>query len=274
MEFTIATLGVILIIAAIALVLIVLLSKKTLKGTFLSNPVMALGVAVVLACLGWYVGGVTEIQNYITPAAEYVPYVPTTPATGYGEATFTVTATVPAGMNNPGLTIASGSTEFALPFVARQAVTGVDRVNTSTNISWKQPWINFTITPVPWTGATADDLATIYFEVSDPEATVVTDDGDYHVFTLTSGERQIKWRQVGTETIQYESGSVSTLITTTTRLQLNMTFLHNASLVHVDDCWSTAISPSPITITFHNAANTWSKVYTMNVFCTDIYVGA
>jgi hypothetical protein len=255
---TLEMIGILCIAIAVILVLVLLVSKKTLKGTPLANPMMALIVAVILGVVGWFpLGGGDAINELITPeATAYVPYTPTTPTSTYVSATFDIT---PTAQGNSGFTLDSTHTIFSLPIIAYYDTNVIAE---SDNTTWVDADMVFTVRPIPWSGADNDDLATIFYEFSDPELTVDTT-GTYYVFTKTGGERQITWFAYGS-TLEYVSGSHTMLLTDSATIFCNTSLIQD-SVSRIENLYD----PLTCYVTFYNAARTWSKTYSLNMFLID-----
>jgi len=122
--------------------------------------------------------------------------------------------------------------------------------------------MNFTVTPIPPTGANADDLATIYFE-SDYN---IKYNGEY-VFVSDGNEETffVNWTRVGdtTDATSWDhSGQDTMLLTEDNTYQIAYRF--QSGLDHFCEEISTVGETCTWTITFHNADWSWSKVYTVN----------
>jgi len=253
-------LGVALVcIGIVAVVYSLLKAKKPMQG--LMKPIAILGI--VGALVGWFGLGAQAgfeelISGTTTPPASYTP---TTPATSYEYASFDIT---PAA-GNTGLNISADLHTFSLAYKAWQG--SYDTIQSTQNGTQKKAGINFTIMPVPWAGATTEDLATIYFEVTNPDQTVdVASTGStYYMFTKSGSYRQVIWKTMGTNVVNYVEGSTSMELTGNATLWLH--FTHNSdSLSRVESSYS----PITIYITLHNGDNSWSEDYELDYFAISI----
>lgn len=122
--------------------------------------------------------------------------------------------------------------------------------------------INFTATPIPPTGANADDLATIYFE-SDYN---IKHESEY-VFKTNGAETIFfaNWTRVGTvgDAPSWDhSGQDTMLLTEDETYQIAYGF--NGGENALGNVFKTVGETITWHITFHNADWSWSKVYTVN----------
>lgn len=159
--------------------------------------------------------------------------------------TFDITPSVSAS----GATLGSSETQFTVPAMAN---TTSHVVYETDNTTWVNPAFSFLVRPIVPAGMTADDLGTIYYEVTNPELT--TDDGTdtYKLFTKSSGNRQLIWTGDGT---QYVEGTSTMLMTENVTLLLTMT-CSSDSFSRVENTFD------PITayIKFSNGCG-WSQTY-------------
>jgi hypothetical protein len=207
-----------LFVVGIALAATAFLKKSPLKGV---NPVIAVVVGVCLVIPGYFYG----VQ----------PYFATDDAAG-GETTGTIVVTTPdeevtyptfdiqpsaANTTQPAV-LSSGEDGFTLPFIANTTQHDIYKED---NTSWCDPEVQFCITPIPFAGATQDDLATIYFEVVEPDLEVdAASSGPYYLFVKTGGKRQLEWHSVNGAVGAniFISGSDTMLMTGNQSMQLLM----------------------------------------------------
>jgi len=244
--------GIILIIAGIFMKAKV--KKVTGVGMF-----GAIIIGAVLAGAGYYFGGDAIIENWQSggeppSGGQYIPYTPTETI---HDAEFTIT---PTAQGNSGFTIDSAKTIFSCPAIANTTAHTLDEAD---NTTWVDPDMKFVVVPIAYAGADALDLATCFFEFNDPDALVNTATSNYYVFTKSGGYRQIEWNVMPAATYghQYVSGSQSTLLTTPFTVFCNMS-INQDSVSRIENVYD----PVTMSLTFHNAANTWSKTYTMSLF--------
>lgn len=154
---------------------------------------------------------------------------------------------------------------FTLPFVANTTQHDIYQGNGSATsgagTSWWDPKVQFDVSPVPFAGANADDLATIFFEILEPELEVdAASSGPYYTFVKTGGKRQIEWTTAGSSsTIDYTSGSRTMLMTGNVSLQLTLE-LDEASLSRMQTTYDT--------MTFHakfSNGGGWSETFTFTL---------
>lgn len=185
-----------------------------LKGI---NPVVAGVIGVVLIIPGFYFGVMPYIEVDAEPAEPQTIIIDDS-----GGAVTYPTFEIQAGVANTTqpCVLSSGDDGFTAPYIANTTQHDIYKED---NTSWMDPRIEFSITPIPFAGATQDDLATVYFEFLEPEAEVdAASSGPYYLFVKTSGKRQIEWRTANAAIgeIIYVSGSDTMLMTGNQTMQL------------------------------------------------------
>ena len=111
---------------------------------------------------------------------------------------------------------------------------------------------------------TADDLATIYYEVTNPEVTTSDGTDTYKMFTKSSGNRQLIWTGDGTE---YVDGSSTMLMTENVTLLLTLTYSQD-SYSRIENTYD----PVMTYIKFSNGCG-WSQTYEVDSMLTVSYTG-
>ncbi len=152
-------------------------------------------------------------------------------STAVMDATETI-LTVPLTVN-----LGTGSAEFACNYTA----------------------MNFSVTPIPPTGANADDLATIYFE-SDYNMKyageyVLDHDGNEETFDAT-------WIRCGADTTTWEHNGQDTMLFTDSAVYQLWYELNSGSTELTEDLQTVGETVS-WSATLHNADWSWSQVYTI-----------
>lgn len=214
------------------------------------NPWTAIIVVAVL-----FAGSLFGIFYMYPPGSGDVNVEVETPPAGetilqYPEFTVTPSAVITGGYNVD-TTLNTAKTMFTVPGLAWTTSNALKELD---NTTWEDPRLSFDIIPVPYAGADADDLATIYFEVSNYDARIEADDDNYRLITKSSGEYQVIWTE-GSNT-WYVEGSKTMLLTGNETITLDFDVNQGGmSRMDVND-------PIDLTITFHNGDWSWSKSYT------------
>jgi hypothetical protein len=202
----------IVFVLGLALIFAALARKQAgpLKGI---PPVVAGVVGVCLVIPGFFYG--------------VLPYLPETEGTttvvvdDTGDVVYPTFEVTPAVANTTQpAQLSSGQDGFTLPFIANTTQHDIYKED---NTSWMDPEIQFAIKPIPFAGATQDDLATIYYEVVEPEYDIdAATAGPYYLFVKTSGNRQIEWHSVNgaVGANEFVSGSATMLMTGNETMQL------------------------------------------------------
>lgn len=259
---TMVILGMLAFIAGLALIIITISKKSPIKG----NPAIPVIVGVGLV-VGGYIYGV---DPYLAEDDEGTTPVTVTVDTGGADAvpsfdidpTALTTAASMVGTSDGAIATTawnSAETVLTIPVTVSNTNSGVHAA-----FGANETGSNFSITPVPPTGSNADDLATIYFEtefdMQHEGEDILKDNGNgiYEAnFSIGNDDATgfTRW---------HHSGSTTTLLTTTTNLQLvygldgGGEFAEKFQTVGESVTW---------TITFHNADWSWSEVYTVNCIC-------
>ena len=171
----------------------------------------------------------------------------------YPEFDITPTANTASGYN-PDTTINSAKTMFTVP--AKKNTTG-NNICELDGTTWENPRFNFSIVPVPFAGADADDLATCYYTSSNYDAYVYASDQSYRLITKTSGEFQVIWTDEDSN-VAYVDGSITNLMTASETITLDFT-VNTGGMGRMD-----INDPIDITLTFYNGDWSWSKSYTVS----------
>jgi hypothetical protein len=255
----------IVLIAGAVLVLMALVYKKGLKKLGpLNNPVWAFVVGIVLVGAGAMYGGWDYISDFIEDEAPTGGITPG-PSSGYQYATWDITpSAIITGGYNVDATLNSAKTVFTVPAMAN--LTGASEVLVELdNTTWENPRMQFVLKPLPWAGADADDLATIYFEVNNPDLTIETSTtGNYYLLTKTGGNRQAIWTVSGLTS--YVEGSHTVLLTGNATITLDLT-VNQDSAGRIENTYD----PITLSITFHNGDWSWSKSYNIDFMLTNTW---
>jgi len=152
----------------------------------------------------------------------------------------------------------SDETGFTVPYVANTTQHDIYQQDAST--SWYDPEIEFHIVPIPFAGASQDDLATIYYEFLEPDYEVeAATSGPYFMFVKTSGKRQLDWHVAGGAVNEWVEGTQTMLMTENVTMQCYMEF-DEASLSRAQ----TAYDAMTIHIKFTNGGS-WSETFDVDV---------
>lgn len=172
-----------------------------------------------------------------------------------------------AGSYNPDTTLNAAKTVFSCPAMANRTASSYTLV-TLANGTYYYPRFQFLVKPLAWAGATADDLATIYYKITNPDETItVSSSGStYYICTMTGGNRQWIWS--GDPGTSYVTGAHSMLLTNTSTIYLTCTLTQN-SVARIENTYD----PIVIGIEFYNAGS-WSVSYDMSIFLTNYWTWA
>lgn len=237
------TIGWILVVVGIGLAIGLAATKKTFGVHPAILGVVIAGLIIGPFAMGWATlpageGGQTDI-TIVEPTRDTV--YPT-----FDIALAVANTTQPAVLND-------GETGYTIPFIANS--TQHDIYQSDNVTQWSDPFLQFNIQPVPFAGATQDDLATIYFEVLDPDEEVdAASSGPYYLFVKSQAKRQLEWRVAGSATFDWIDGSYTMLMTDNVSLQLYIE-ADEGSLSRTQ----TAFSPITTQIKFTNGG-TWSQM--------------
>ena len=219
------------------------------------NPVWAGVIGVLLIIPGFFYGVMPmmpEMSSDINVDVEVPDTTPPSQILQYPE--FDVTPSAVVVTYNSDTTLNSGKTMFTVPALARTVTHAITHLDNTT--AWADPRLQFDIIPVPYTGADADDLATIYFTVSNYDARIDADDDTYRLITKSSGEYQVIWTE-GSST-WYVEGSKTMLLTGNATIYLDFDVNQGGmSRMDIND-------PIDLTVTFYNGDWSWSKSYTVS----------
>jgi len=164
-------------------------------------------------------------------------------------ATFSIT---PAATTNCVLNV--DKTGFMVAATANTTAHTLKRSDNST--SWASPVATFGIVPIP-PSVTFDSTTgcTIDYTISPADISVdISSGGNYKMFTLSGGNRQLIWADGSTLT--YVTGSKSILLTNAST-SFTLTFTVNQdSMSRIENTYS----PLSVYVTFSNGAG-WSQVY-------------
>lgn len=231
-----------LITALFLVIIIAAVAAYFLKGMIKMKPAATfLLVAVLIGALFQFGGYADFTTGWGTG---------TTPATTTGCATFDIedpTITASAGAYNDGSII--------IPFQANSTAHGVREAD---NTTWVDPVIEFSMEPVVPTGATNDDLFTVYAEVTNPDQNVYS--GDHDLITYSASEWQAYFSEDGVGTYYVDT---SESLTGTG----NITFILT---LDVDQTGLSYIGSSGDSVTIHvrfyNNCG-WSETFDVEFYC-------
>lgn len=249
-------LGIILVIGALFFRQIL----KEFKIPALKNPIFAIFAGIILIAIGFWGGAYTEVEAWVggfgTAAAD-------DETAAYDYASFEITPTAVVTSYNPDLSLNSAKTIFTCPAMANTTAHTLVEID---NTTWENPRMHFVLKPIPWGGADADDLATVYFKVDNPDLTIDTStSGNYYLVTKSGGNRQCIWNDGSTT--NYVSGSTTMLLTQSTNVTLDLT-INQDSASRIENTYD----PVSVTFTFYNADWSWSKSYTFSFQLTSTFV--
>lgn len=227
------------------------------KGIGIKNPMVAVLVGALVIGGGWYFGFV-DFETTEAPSGTTVSTYPS----------FTIEPDATKAAND-NTTLNDAETTFTTPFCANTTSgTGIHASDpiTGYEAAFVQPRYEFQITPVVPTGrtVTADDLCTIYFEVTNPETEVSSGSSDYELIREVNSIRYANFTtDDGTNTHDYHvDGSITMLYTDTIWVNLTIDPYHTAA-ANIDEYTS-----HPVYVKFYNVDNSWSESYTVNFLCT------
>jgi hypothetical protein len=254
--------GWILVIIGIGLAIGLVASKKT----FGVHPAL-LGIVIGALILGPFAMGWATF-----PAEDAPPSTPGTIIIDEGEVQYPTFDVDPAVSNTSAaaevIVLNSDETGFTIPFRANTTQHDIYPQNAtedSTGASWFDPEVEFAITPIPFAGADADDLATIYYEVMEPNLEVdAATSGPYYAFVKTGANRQLEWHVAGSGETQYVDGSQTMLMTGNVTVQLYME-LDEGSLSRIQNTFDGLTWH----VRFYNNGG-WSQTFTMTFICTNL----
>lgn len=246
----------ILFVLGLALVFAALARKQAgpLKGL---NPVLAGVIGVVLIIPGFFYGVMPYLPEEEVEG-ETVIVIDDSAPTAFP--TFAIQAAV-SNTTQPAQ-LGSGEDGFTIPFVANTTQHDIAKED---DTNWMDPEIEFAITPIPFAGANADDLATIYYEVLQPDYDIdAASAGPYYLFVKTGGKRQLKWHVAGVGETEFVSGSQTMLMTDNVTMQLYIE-ADEGSLSRMQ----TEFDAITTNIKFSNGAG-WSESYWLDWIPVDI----
>jgi hypothetical protein len=216
------------------------------------NPMVALIIGVALMIPGFYWGVIPLVEGDPPYEAGTQTIVVQDSS---GDVQYPSWDITPARSNTtqPAL-LDSDEAGFTIPFVSN--TTQHDIYQQGATTSWYDPEIEFACNPVPFAGADADDLATIFYEVLEPELEVdAATSGPYYAFVKTGGHRRILWHVAGQGQNEFVTGSQTMLMTGNVTMQLVLE-LDEASLSRMQSTFD----KMSFNIKFSNGGG-WSKVY-------------
>jgi hypothetical protein len=232
------------IIMAIILAIIIAWGIKKYIKNWKVSPLLTFIIALVVACILMSAGGYADFSELWE--GEGTTAQVTTP-TGSTCAEFKLTPSV----SSSEAVLNSDETTFT---VASRANTTAHTITESDNTTWVNPVLQFVLKPdagsVP--EADADKLATIYYEVTNPDITTTDGTDTYPLFTKSSGKRQLIWAGDSTE---YVDGSSTMLLTENLTLTLTMTCSQD-SYSRMENTYD----PVRVYVRFYNDCG-WSETY-------------
>lgn len=158
-------------------------------------------------------------------------------------------------------TLNSDEDGFTVPALGNWTGTTHTVVQTD-NTTYVNPSFKFTIEPVPFTGADADDLATVFVDIIDADHLIQSSTSTYYLISKSGNKRQaLVSFNSGSQT--YKTGSDTMLMTGQTVLYVNLT-LNTDSFGHIDSTFS----PETLRIRLYNDAN-WYETYDLDFVLTD-----
>jgi len=168
-------------------------------------------------------------------------------------ATFDITPSVSAGRGQ----LNSAEDTVTIGFYAN---TTAHTIAEDDNTTWVDTQITFAIKPIAPLGAKDYDLSTLYYEVTNPDATVDSASDTYYMVTKSGGNRQLIWTGDGTH---YVKGSTTmkmtgneTLYLTIDTAQTDMSYVENE------------MDPQQLTIRFSNGCG-WTEYFYIKFICID-----
>jgi len=160
-------------------------------------------------------------------------------------ASFDLTPSVAASL----ATLNSDETKFT---VAARGNQTAHTITESDNTTWVNPQLSFVVKPIVPAGSDADDLATIFYEVTNPEVTTTDGTDTYKLFTKSSGNRQLIWSG---DTTEYVDGQSTMLMTENLTLTLTLTCSQD-SYSRMENTYD----PVTVYVKFSNGCG-WSQTY-------------
>lgn len=249
MELLYLVLGGILVLAG----LVLLLDGIFKTNKIIKNRTWSIIIGGLLALVGFFGTGFgTEFMDWTETG---------TPAQVTGTtvcADFTITPSVAASE----ATLNSDETQFT---VAARANTTAHTITESDNTTWVNPQFTFVVKPTVPAGSTADDLATIYYEVTNPEVTTSDGTDTYKLFTKSGGNRQLIWSG---DTTEYVDGQSTMLMTENMTLTLTLTCSQD-SYSRIENTYD----PVTVYIKFSNGCG-WSQTYQVDFMLIETYTGS
>lgn len=237
----------------IAIYFLLSLTGKT-KQPIANRPVMAAVVAV-----GFIIGlvgtGIIAVDEEVAEPTEQTVIVQQPTTTYADEPKFDITpSTVTSGGYNPFTSLNTGKTIFTIPAWANTTGHTIVEID---NTTWEDPRAQFVVIPIPPSGSDADQLATIWFDVSNYDAQIDADTAaTQRLIRKVSGEYQCIWTE-GSNT-WYIDGSKTMLMTGNATLTLDFD-INQGGMAYME-----ANDPISLTVTFRNNDWTWSKSYSAN----------
>jgi len=246
-------LDIILVLLGIALALAGLGVIKKFK---LKNyKIAAILVGIILVGIGWF--GSANIADQFSVSTGQISTTPV--ITDNIAATFLIT---PGATTN--CVLNAEKSGFMVAATANTTAHTLKRSDNST--SWAAPVVTFGIVPIPPSG-TFDSTTgcTIYYSVSPADISVdISSGGNYKMFTLSGGNRQLIWADGSALT--YVTGSKSILLTNAST-SFTLTFTVNQdSMSRIENTYS----PLSVYVTFSNGAG-WSQVYKVDFMLLNSY---
>jgi len=227
------------------------------KSLWGAKNAMAAGVVFMLIAAGglWYYGEFPEAE---TPAA-------TAGVVSQFSIDLGVNGTADTFDNT---SVDEGAGVFTTPFgrnTTAHSMRTTDSTLTAGGAAFHDPIYNFTVTPQPTAGVTADDLVTIKFSATDPGECITSSGTDYRLIAEDSDSKPyLYWRAVKDDGTyiggtQVESGSVTFLYTETVYLWL-MVVYQDSGCSRIDD-----FDTESFRVTLSNIDGSWSDTYTIQV---------
>ena len=230
--------------------LVMLLDGFFKTNKIIKNRTYSIIIGGTLIAVGFFGTGFGALITDVTePAAD-------TPAAVVACAAFDITPSVTTSE----ATLNSDLDTFV---VAAYANTTAHTITESDNTTWVNPSFTFVCTPITPAGATADDLATIYYEVVNPEVTSTDGTDTYKLFTKSGGNRQLIWTGDGTHYVDHSS---TMLMTENQSLVLTLTCSQD-SFSRMENTYD----PVTVTIRFSNGCG-WSETYACEFMLVHTYV--
>lgn len=212
-----------------------------IKGLKKFHPAIAVAGAALFFIAAAYTGGYLEYEAPDT----------TPPATTTSCPTFDITPSVSEGNGN----LNSDQDRVTVGFYAN---TTAHTIAENDNTTWVDTQVTFEIAPVPFAGATADDIATLYYEVTNPDATVDSDTSGKYLVTKSGGNWQEVWTGDGTN---YVSGTTTLLMTGNETLYLTIDTAQ-ADLSYVQN----ELDPQTLIVKFSNGCG-WTEYFYVDFTC-------